>query len=67
MLDQAYSEVLVQSGVDFLGQNWVDPMGPGRYRHATFRDLILDRHQRGGTNIRLGLGANVSKITENIS
>ena len=42
-------------------------MGPGRYRHATFRDLILDRHQRGGTKIRLGLGANVSKITENIS
>ena len=29
VLDQACRQVLVQGGVDFLGQNWADPMGPG--------------------------------------
>ena len=29
MLYQACLQVLVQGGVDFHGQNWVDSMGPG--------------------------------------
>ena len=29
VLDQACRQVLVQGGVDLLGQNLVDPMGPG--------------------------------------
>ena len=36
VLDQACREVLVQGGVKFLGQNWADPMGPGRDRRTNF-------------------------------
>ena len=67
MLNQACREVLVQGGVNLLGQNWSDPVGPGSDRRATFRDRNLERHQGGGTKIRLRLGENVSKIAENIT
>ena len=63
MLDQACREVLVQGGVNFLGHNGVDPVGPGSDRCATFRDRNLERHhQEAGTKIRLRLGENVRKI-----
>ena len=45
VLDQACREVLVQESVDFLGQNWVDPVVPGSDRRAAFRDRSLERHQ----------------------
>ena len=67
MLDQACHEVLVQGGVNFLGQNWVDPVGPGSDRHATFRDRNLERREEAKNQICLGLGENVSKIAENIT
>ena len=38
VLDQASREVLVQGGVNFLGQNRVDEVGPGSDRRATFQD-----------------------------
>ena len=66
MLDQACRQVLVQGGVDFLGQNWVDPMGLGSDKRVTFRDRNLERHQGARTKIRLGLGENVTKIANNI-
>ena len=67
VLDQACRQVLVQSGVDFLGQNWVDPMGPGSDGRATFRNRNLERYQGTRTKIRLGLGKNVSKIAQSIT
>ena len=67
MLDQSCSQVLVQGGVDFLGPNWLDPMGPGRDWRATFRDRNLERHQGTRTKTRLGFGNNASKIAKNIT
>ena len=67
MLDQVCRQVKVQGGVDFIGQNWVDPMGPGSDGRANFRDRNLERHQGTRTKIRLGLGRNISKIAKNIT
>ena len=55
VLDQACCEVLVQGGLNFLGQNRVDATGPRSDRRATFRDQNLERHQEEGTKIFLGL------------
>ena len=55
MLDQACNEVLVQGGVNLLGQNRVDPVGPGSDRPSIFRDRTLERHQGPGTKIRVEL------------
>ena len=67
MLDQAFREVLVQGGINFLGHNMVDPVGPGSARCATFLDRNLERRQGAGTKIRLVLGEHVRNITENIT
>ena len=67
MLNQACREVLVEGGVNFLGQNGVDPVGPGSDRRASFRDPNLERHHGTGTRARLELAENVSKIAENIT
>ena len=67
MLDQAFRQVLVQGGVYFLGQNGVDPMGPGSDGRATFRERNLERNQGTRTKIRLGLGKNASEIAKNIT
>ena len=56
VLGQTCRQVLVQGGVDFLGQNLVDPMGPGSDGRAAFRDRIFEKHQGTRTKIRLGFG-----------
>ena len=38
VLDQGRRQILVQGDVDFLGHNWVDPMGPKSDGRATFWD-----------------------------
>ena len=67
VLDQTCRELLVQSSVNFPGQNMVDPVGTGSDRRAIMWDRSLERHQGAGTKIRLGLGENVRKIPENIA
>ena len=62
VLDQACREVPIQGGINFLGQNWVDRVGPGSDWRATFRDRNLERHQRAGTKIRLGRGKTSPKL-----
>ena len=42
-------------------------MGSERDSRAIFRDQNLERYQGAATQIRLGLGYNVSKIPENIA
>ena len=67
VLDQPCREVPVQSGVNFLGQDGVDALGPGSDRCATLRGRNLEKHQGEGTKIRLGLGENVSRIADKIT
>ena len=45
VLDKACREVLVQGGVNSLGQRRVDPVRPESDRCATFRDRNLERHK----------------------
>ena len=62
VLDQACRQVLVQGGVDFLGQNRVDLMEPGSDGRATFWDRNLERHQGTRTKRLLRLEKNVTTI-----
>lgn len=54
MLGQTSSEIPIESGVHFFGQNRVDAMGSGSDRCTAIRHRNLERHQGAGVKICLG-------------
>ena len=67
MLDQACREVLVQGGVNYLGQSWVDPVGVGSDRGVTSRirgqepKSVLDLKQTSAKSQRTSPGCSIAE------